>query len=181
MDVSYPSLSGLVVIKPAVFRDSRGYFLEAFNQKAYKEIGIQCAFVQDNLSYSTYGVLRGLHFQAPPYGQAKLVSVLQGKVLDVAVDIRKNSPTYGKYFSIFLDASEPTYFFIPEGFAHGFVVLSPTCLFHYKCSNYYHKPSEGGLLWNDPDLAIDWPITEPILSEKDQLYPSFKSFVSPFD
>jgi dTDP-4-dehydrorhamnose 3,5-epimerase len=180
LDISFPPLQGLAVIKPQVFVDSRGYFFEAFSRKAYEEIGISCAFVQDNLSYSTYGILRGLHFQAPPFAQAKLVTVLQGQAFDVAVDLRKNSPTYGKHFSILLDAANPTYFFIPEGFAHGFAALSPACLFYYKCSAYYQKSAEGGLLWNDPLLGIDWPLSDPILSEKDQIYDTFSKFVTPF-
>ncbi len=175
-------IEGLYVIKPDVFGDKRGFFTELYNQKSFEEIGLgHLNFVQDNLSYSSQGIIRGLHFQAPPYAQGKLVTVLQGRVLDVAVDIRKGSPTYGEHFAIELDAEDITLFYIPPGFAHGFQVLSETCLFSYKCTDVYHKASEGGLLWNDPDLGIEWGEMAPLVSEKDQILPNLKDFFSPFE
>lgn len=174
-------IEGLYVIKPDVFGDKRGFFTELFNQKGFDNIGLgHLKFVQDNLSYSSQGIIRGLHFQAPPHAQGKLVTVLQGRVLDVAVDIRKGSPTYGEHFAIELDAEDITLFYIPPGFAHGFQVLSETALFSYKCTNFYNKASEGGLLWNDPDLGIKWAEISPLVSDKDQILPGLKDFQSSF-
>ncbi|MBN1331455.1 dTDP-4-dehydrorhamnose 3,5-epimerase [Candidatus Dojkabacteria bacterium] len=174
-------IEGLVLIKPAVFEDARGFFLETYSKKRFKEEGgIDSEFVQDNHSRSSKGVLRGLHFQSPPFAQDKLLRVVSGEVLDVAVDIRKNSPTYGKWHSVVLSEKNKNIFFVPQGFAHGFLVLSETCDFEYKVSNYYSKESEGGVMWNDPDLAVEWGINDPIVSEKDSQNLSFKEFDSPF-
>jgi dTDP-4-dehydrorhamnose 3,5-epimerase len=177
------SLAGVVIIQPDVFGDDRGFFLELYNQRSFAEIGLgHLRFVQDNLSSSTRGTIRGLHFQKPPHAQGKLITVLEGRVLDIAVDLRQDSPQYGQCITAEMDASERTMLYIPEGFAHGFQVLSERCLFHYKCTHYYHKDSEGGLPWNDPDLAIPWRDLEqaPIVSGKDQQHPSFAEFDSPF-
>lgn len=172
---------GLYIIKPDVFGDSRGFFLEVYNQKAFSEIGLEdLEFVQDNLSRSSKGVLRGLHFQIPPYTQGKLVTVFEGSVLDVAVDIRVHSPTYGKAFSYEIRADEPTFVYIPEGFAHGFQVLSDTCLFYYKCTNFYNKQADQGIRWDDPALAIPWQDIPPILSPKDLEHPNLAEYESPF-
>jgi dTDP-4-dehydrorhamnose 3,5-epimerase len=168
MEIIETGIKDLVVIKPKVFRDDRGYFFESFNRSKLDVLGNDLEFVQDNQSLSQKDVLRGLHFQNPPYAQAKLVSVIQGSVLDVAVDIRKESPTYGKSFSIILDGIDKNQLFIPVGFAHGFKTLENNTIFFYKCTNYYNKESEGCLLWNDPDLIINWDIENPILSEKDK-------------
>ncbi|MEL6676414.1 MAG: dTDP-4-dehydrorhamnose 3,5-epimerase [Bacteroidota bacterium] len=176
------SLPDVIKLQPDVFGDDRGFFLELHNANAFQEIGLgQLHFVQDNLSSSTKGTLRGLHFQAPPYDQGKLICPLVGKVLDVAVDIRKDSPTYGQVMVEELDASTRTMIYIPPGFAHGFQVLSDECLFFYKCTNVYHKASEGGLAWDDPELAIPWREIEPIMSEKDLYHPTLAEFSSPFD
>ena len=172
---------GLFIIKPNVFGDSRGFFMEIYNQKAFSEIGLEgINFVQDNLSRSSKGVLRGLHFQTPPFTQGKLVTVLEGIVFDVAVDIRVNSPTYGKAFTYELKADEPTFIYIPEGFAHGFQVISDTCLFYYKCTNFYNKEADRGLKWDDPELAIPWQDIPPVLSAKDLEHPNLEAFESPF-
>lgn len=172
---------GLHVIEPGVFPDARGYFLETYNKKGFEAIGLgHLNFVQDNLSKSSKGVLRGLHFQGPPFAQGKLVTVLEGEVLDVAVDIREGSATYGKHYSVLLSEENHRSFYVPEGFAHGFLVLSDTCIFSYKCTNFYNKASEGGLMWNDPSLDIDWKVDAPIISEKDSFYAPFKGFTSPF-
>lgn len=171
MKIEATPLRDCYVIHDTVFEDSRGYFFESFNQKRFAELtGIDTAFVQDNQSASTKGVLRGLHFQRGESAQAKLVRVLEGKVLDVAVDIRKNSATFGKHFSMELSATSKTQLYIPRGFAHGFVVLSERAVFFYKCDNYYNKASEGGIMYNDPDLKIDWMLPEEslILSDKDK-------------
>jgi len=174
-------LQDLWIIKPDVFGDERGFFQELYNQQSFDAIGLgHLSFVQDNLSYSSRGTLRGLHFQAPPYAQGKLVTVLQGSVLDVAVDIRLHSPTYGKVFAYELDDQKREMLFVPEGFAHGFQVLSENCLFLYKCTNVYHRASEGGLLWNDTSLAAPWRDIEPILSEKDKVHPAWEAFETPF-
>ncbi|HHG85761.1 MAG TPA: dTDP-4-dehydrorhamnose 3,5-epimerase [Bacteroidetes bacterium] len=173
-------IEGLVILEPAVFGDHRGFFKETYNQKAFEDLGLNLSFLQDNVSYSTKGILRGIHFQAPPFAQGKLVTVLQGEVLDVAVDLRKNSATYGEHYSIRLSGENHKMFFVPAGFAHGFAVLSATCLFSYKCTNVYDHQSEGGLMWNDPTLGIDWGVANPIISEKDKIYPAFKQFESPF-
>lgn len=174
-------IDGLIILKPRVFSDERGWFFESFNQKVFNELtNTSTNFLQDNQSYSKKNVIRGLHFQAPPCAQGKLVSVIKGKVIDVAVDIRKNSPTYGKHVSIELSSENKLMLWIPEGFAHGFVALEDDTIFSYKCTNYYNKESEGTLQWNDPDLQIDWTIDKEILSEKDKVAQPFATFVSPF-
>lgn len=174
-------IPGLLIFEPDVYGDERGYFKETYNKSAFAELGFSENFVQDNLSRSTFGVLRGLHFQAPPHAQGKLVTVLEGKVLDVAVDIRNNSPAYGKHLAIELTAENHKLFYIPPGFAHGFAVLSETCLFSYKCTDVYAPQSEGGLIWNDPELQIDWKLDSPTVSEKDQKNPKFAEFTTPFE
>jgi dTDP-4-dehydrorhamnose 3,5-epimerase len=173
-------IKDLFVIQPKVFEDSRGYFFESYTQKSFADREIQANFVQDNQSLSQKGVLRGLHFQAPPFAQGKLVRVLKGAVLDVALDIRKNSPTYGKHFSIELNEKNKTMFWVPEGFAHGFSTLEDNTIFVYKCTNYYNKASEGCVIWNDKDLQIDWKTENPQLSQKDLEGTAFKDFVTCF-
>ena len=182
MEIIKTDIEGVVIIEPKVFKDDRGYFFESFLQKEFEEKVCKTVFVQDNESKSCYGVLRGLHFQKPPFAQAKLVRCVKGKVLDVAVDIRKGSPTYGKHTAAVLSEDDHRMFFIPKGFAHGFSVLSEMAVFQYKCDNYYAPQSEGALLWNDKDLNINWMIPEKdvILSEKDKRHPLFKDFESPF-
>jgi dTDP-4-dehydrorhamnose 3,5-epimerase len=168
MHVEMTPLKGLLVIRPKVFRDARGWFLESFNKQLFEQAtGLPAAFVQDNESLSQTGVLRGLHFQVEPHAQAKLVRVVRGAVLDVCLDIRPDSPTFGKHFKIELDGAEKTMLYIPEGFAHGFHTLADDTVFSYKCTAYYHPPSERTIRWNDPALAIDWGITDPVLSAKD--------------
>jgi len=166
-------LPGVLILEPDVFPDDRGFFLETWNKAGYEELGIKADFVQDNLSCSDRGVLRGLHYQNPRQ-QAKLVQVLQGEVLDVAVDIRVGSPTFGRWASVALSAENRRQVYVPEGFAHGFAVLSESALFAYKCSDFYSPESEGGVIWNDPDLGIDWCIESPILSGKDVHYPPLR-------
>ena len=174
-------IEGLVVIETKRFDDSRGYFYESYNLKKYQDLlGASFNFVQDNISVSAKNVLRGLHFQNPPHAQGKLVSVVKGSVLDVAVDIRKDSRTYGKYQSIVLSAENGLQFWIPPGFAHGFLALEDDTIFSYKCTNYYHPESEESLIWNDTDIAIDWKIKNPIISPKDELSGFFNTFVSKF-
>ncbi len=176
------SLEGLVIVEPNVFADSRGYFFEAYNQNLFQENGISCNFVQDNQSRSSYGVIRGLHYQLNPFGQAKLVRVLEGEILDVAVDIRKDSPTYGQHFSIVLSSENNKQLFIPPGFAHGFSVLSPIAIVLYKCDAFYNKQSEAGIRYSDSDLKIDWQVQEgkEIVSEKDEQLPFFEGSISNF-
>ena len=176
-------IDGVVIIEPRVFGDERGYFFESFSQREFEKLGINTVFVQDNESKSCYGVVRGLHFQAPPYAQAKLVRCVKGRIRDIAVDIRKGSPTYGKHVAVELTEDNHRLFFIPHGFAHGFSVLSETAVFQYKCDNYYTPQSEEALLWNDKDLNINWLIPDKhvVLSEKDRHHPLFKDFESPFD
>ena len=176
-------IEGVKIIEPKIFGDSRGYFYESYSQRDFEEKVAKVSFVQDNQSFSHYGVLRGLHFQLPPYSQSKLVRVIQGRVMDVAVDIRKGSPTFGRYVTCEMSGENHRQFFIPKGFAHGFVVLSETALFQYKWDEFYHPESEGAIAWNDPDLAIEWPVkAEDIeLSEKDKHHPAFKDFDSPFN
>ena len=172
MTIESTKLKDCFIIHDTVFGDHRGYFFESFNKKKfYAETGIQTDFVQDNQSRSQKGVLRGLHFQKGEFAQSKLVRVLEGKVLDVAVDLRKHSPTFGQHVSIELSDDSHTQFYVPRGFAHGFVVLSETATFFYKCDNYYHKAAEGGIIYNDPELGIDWKLPEEdlLLSEKDRL------------
>jgi dTDP-4-dehydrorhamnose 3,5-epimerase len=167
MKITKTALPGVVIIEPKVFEDSRGTFMEGWHRARYEELGLPGVFVQDNSSFSKKGVLRGLHFQHPQ-AQGKLVSVLQGEVFDVAVDIRVGSPTYRQWVGITLSADNKRQLYIPEGFAHGFCVTSETALFMYKCTDYYHPATETGLLWNDPDIGIAWPIAKPILSDKDR-------------
>jgi dTDP-4-dehydrorhamnose 3,5-epimerase len=171
-----------VIVEPAVFEDSRGYFFESYNEGVFKQGGIPASFIQDNQSRSSYGVIRGLHYQQPPHAQAKLVRVLQGTILDVAVDIRMSSPTYGQHFAIELSAENKKQLFLPEGFAHGFSVLSDVAVVLYKCNAFYNKSSEGGIRYDDPQLAIDWkvPGKEAIISEKDAQLPLFADAVSQF-
>lgn len=180
MDVIKTDIEGLLIIQPRIFKDIRGYFFESYNVNSVSSVGIDEVFIQDNESSSSKGVLRGLHFQKPPFAQGKLVRVVHGKVLDVAVDIRKASPTYGKHYSIELSAQNKTMFWIPPGFAHGFVALENDTIFTYKCTQAYHQASEGCLLWNDPELNIDWTIQNPIVSEKDNEGSLFLDFQSPF-
>lgn len=180
MEVTKTFIEGLLILQPKVFEDARGYFYEPYNKKVIASAGITDNFVQDNQSMSQKGVVRGLHFQKPPFAQAKLVRVIQGAVWDVVVDIRKNSPTYGKYFGIELSAANKTMFYIPEGFAHGFVTLEENTLFFYKCSNYYNKESEDCILWNDKDINIPWNISNPVISEKDQNGKPFSGYNSIF-
>ena len=178
MTIRETKLKGCFIIEPKVFEDKRGYFLESFNQNTFsKLIGRHISFVQDNESYSSRGVLRGLHFQRGEHAQAKLVRVIKGKVLDVAVDVRKESPTYGQHVSIELSGENKKQFFVPRGFAHGFVVLSDTALFSYKCDNFYNKASEGGIIYTDAHLDIDWvlPIKDLIVSEKDLVLPTLEN------
>lgn len=174
-------IDGLFVFESRKFHDDRGYFFESFNQNNFeKAIGKSVSFVQDNISFSSKNVLRGLHLQAPPYAQGKLVSVVKGSVLDVAVDIRKSSPTFGQHFKIILSSENGLQFWIPEGFAHGFLALEDNTIFSYKCTNYYHPASELSLRWDDKDLNIDWNTTSPIISDKDAVNKLFSNFVSPF-
>ena len=180
MDIKFTPIEGLLIIEPQVFTDPRGYFYESYNKEKFVAAGINIEFVQDNQSLSQKGIVRGLHFQAPPFDQGKLVRVIQGAVLDVAVDIRKNSPTYGQNFSIELSAQNRTMFYIPPGFAHGFETLEDNTIFLYKCTDVYNKQSEGGLLWNDAELGIKWQSSDPLISEKDKILPLFKDLVSPF-
>ena len=176
MEIIETPIKDLVIIKPRVFEDARGFFCETYNEERYQAAGIKQHFVQDNQSKSSYGVIRGLHFQLAPYSQAKLVSVSVGAVWDVAVDLRRNSPTFGQWYGVELTAENHLQFLIPQGFAHGFSVLSETALFTYKCDNLYHPEVDGGLMFNDPDLNIDWkiPVDKAIVSDKDMKYPLLK-------
>ena len=182
MPFSFCDIAGLVIVEPTVFEDSRGYFFESYNESQFKQAGITADFVQDNQSRSSYGVIRGLHYQQPPHAQAKLVRVLHGAILDVAVDIRKSSPTYGQHFTIELSAENKKQLYLPEGFAHGFSVLSDIAVVLYKCNAFYNKSSEGGILYNDPQLNIDWRIkeSEAIISDKDAQLPLFVNSHSSF-
>lgn len=184
MEVIKTGIDGVFIIEPKVFGDARGYFFESFNAKEFTEkTGKDITFVQDNESSSRYGVLRGLHFQLPPYTQSKLVRVVKGRVIDVVVDIRKGSPTYGKYEMCELTEENHCQFFVPKGMAHGFAVLSETAIFQYKCDDFYHPEAEGAIAWNDPDIAINWPVptADIILSEKDKHHPFLRDFESPFN
>lgn len=181
MDITEVGIQGLLVIQPRIFKDDRGYFFESYQKEIFNRSGITLDFLQDNESCSSKGVLRGLHLQAPPFDQGKLVRVVAGKVLDVAVDVRKGSATYGKYFSIELSGENKTIFWIPPGFAHGFVALEDNTIFAYKCTNMYNKDSEQCILWNDPMLNINWGYTDPLVSAKDQDGLSFEKFISPFN
>ncbi len=178
-EIKQTSLPGVLEIFPRVFPDSRGYFFESFRQDWLEKMGVQESWVQDNQSFSQKGTVRGLHFQRGAHTQAKLVRVIAGKVLDVAVDLRKGSPTFGQVYSTILDTEKNNLLYIPAGFGHGFSVLEDA-VFVYKCSNYYHKDSEGGVLWSDPALGIDWQVAEPIVSEKDQILPTLEEFVAAF-
>ena len=173
MKIETTPIADLLIVEPDVYRDARGFFEESYNEARYTDAGITARFVQDNYSMSSYGVVRGLHFQKAPWTQAKLVTCIAGCALDVAVDLRKGSPTYGQWFGVELSETNHRQLFIPRGFAHGFSVLSPTALFAYKCDNLYHKEAEGGIYLNDSDLNIDWrvPVADRILSDKDQQYP----------
>ena len=180
MEIKEERIKGLFSIQPKIFGDERGYFLETFSLNKYNEVLADFNFVQDNLSLSSKGVLRGLHFQKPPFDQGKLVQVIKGSVLDVSVDIRKNSPTYGEHLSIILSEKEKNQIWIPPGFAHGFCALEDNTIFSYKCTNYYSPENESTILWNDELLNIDWAIENPIISEKDKKGIKFENFVSPF-
>lgn len=173
-------IDGLLIIQPQVFGDSRGYFMETYNEDLFRKNGVDVYFKQDNQSMSNKGALRGLHFQAPPFEQGKLVRVINGAVWDVVVDIRTSSATYGKHFALELTEENKTMLWIPAGFAHGFLTLSDQTIFSYKCTEVYNKSSEGGIYWNDPQLGIPWSIDDPLLSEKDKLNPMFADFKSPF-
>mgnify|MGYP003562881561 FL=1 len=179
MNVIKTDIDGLVIIEPRVFGDSRGYFFESFSERDFKREVADVDFVQDNESKSSYGVVRGLHFQKPPYAQAKLVRGVKAKVLDVAVDLRKESPTFGRYVAMELSEENHRQMFIPRGFAHGFSVLSEEVIFQYKCDNYYAPQSEGAVAWDDPDLDIDWkiPAGKVLLSEKDKKHPRLKDIL----
>ena len=177
MNIIKTAIEGVVIIEPKVFNDERGYFFESYNQKDFNSLVKEITFVQDNESCSQYGVIRGLHFQKSPYAQSKLVRVVKGRVLDVAVDIRHGSPTFGKHVKVELTENNHLQFFIPKGFAHGFVVLTDEAEFAYKCTDFYHPGDEGGLLWSDPEIGVDWPI-EPgmklIISDKDKKWSGLK-------
>lgn len=188
MNIIKTAIDGVVIIEPKVFNDARGYFFESFSQREFDEkvapiLGHTVTFVQDNESKSSYGVMRGLHFQRPPFTQSKLVRCVKGAVLDVAVDIRKGSPTYGQHVAVELTEDSHRQFFIPKGFAHGFAVLSETAVFQYKCDEFYHPEADGGISILDDSLGIDWriPMDKAILSEKDTKHPLLKDFESPFD
>jgi len=180
MEFIETKIKGLLIVQPDVFEDERGYFFESFNHEKFLKGGLDMKFIQDNESKSRKGVLRGIHFQSPPFDQGKLVRVIRGSVMDVAVDIRKGSPTYGNWVSTVLSEQNKRMFWIPSGFAHGFVTLEDDTVFFYKCTNVYDKGSEGSILWNDPDLGIDWGVKEPIISGKDKTSPLFKELKSPF-
>lgn len=180
MQVETFEISGPLLLTPRIFRDDRGYFFESFSSKALFDLGIEFEFVQDNQSLSQKGSVRGLHFQAPPFDQGKLVRVTAGKVIDIIVDIRKSSNTYGRSIAVELSAENFKQFWVPPGFAHGFSVLEDQTIFQYKCTNYYHKDSEGGILYNDPDLNLDWHVENEIVSPKDLVLPLFKDLKSPF-
>ena len=183
MEVIKTDIEGLVIIEPKVFKDARGYFFESFSQREFEEKVRKVNFVQDNESMSSYGVMRGLHFQRPPYTQSKLVRCVKGSVLDVAVDIRKGSPTYGKHVAVLLTEDNHRQFFVPRGFAHGFAVLSETAVFQYKCDNFYAPEADGGINIKDESLGIDWqiPVESAVLSEKDIKHLCLADFDSPFD
>lgn len=183
MNIIQTSIPGVVIIEPRLFKDDRGYFFESFSERDFNTQVREVKFVQDNESMSSYGVMRGLHFQRPPYTQSKLVRCVKGAVLDVAVDIRKGSPTYGQYVAVELTEENHRQFFVPRGFAHGFAVLSETAIFQYKCDNFYYPEADGGISILDDSLGIDWriPTDHAILSEKDTKHPLLKDFDSPFD
>lgn len=182
MKITKTSIEDLIIIEPMVFKDKRGYFLESYNKEKLEEVLPQINFIQDNESKSTKGVLRGLHFQKPPFDQSKLVRCIQGDVLDVAVDLRKDSPTFGKHESVILSGNNKKQFFIPKGFAHGFIVLSKEAIFAYKVDNSYAPDYDSGIIWNDPNLNIDWRLEENeiIISEKDKNLQNFSEIINPF-
>lgn len=182
MKITKTSIEDLIIIEPMVFKDKRGYFLESYNKEKLEEVLPQINFIQDNESKSTKGVLRGLHFQKPPFDQSKLVRCIQGDVLDVAVDLRKDSPTFGKHESVILSGNNKKQFFIPKGFAHGFIVLSKEAIFAYKVDNSYAPDYDSGIIWNDPNLNIDWRLKENeiIISEKDKNLQNFSEIINPF-
>lgn len=179
MNIIETNIEGVIIIEPRLFEDERGYFFESFNQKEFQEKVCKTTFIQDNESKSSYGVIRGLHFQKPPFAQSKLVRVVKGSVLDVAVDIRKGSPTFGQHVAVELTEDNHRQFFIPRGFAHGCSVLSKEVIFQYKCDNFYAPQSEGAIAWDDPDLGIDWQISidEILLSEKDKSHPKLAEII----
>ena len=179
MNIIETNIEGVIIIEPRLFEDERGYFFESFNQKEFQEKVCKTTFIQDNESKSSYGVIRGLQFQKPPFAQSKLVRVVKGSVLDVAVDIRKGSPTFGQHVAVELTEDNHRQFFIPRGFAHGFSVLSKEVIFQYKCDNFYAPQSEGAIAWDDPDLGIDWQISidEILLSEKDKSHPKLAEII----
>lgn len=179
MEFKETPIQGLVEIFPRIFKDERGLFFESFHEKSLNENGIKAKFIQDNQSFSVKGVLRGIHLQKAPFEQGKLVRVISGKVLDIAVDLRKSSPTFGEHYKVVLDSERNNMLYIPEGFGHGFIALEDA-VFFYKCTNYYNKASEAGVLWNDPNLGIDWGIENPLVSTKDQELPSLEEFINSF-
>lgn len=188
MEIIQTDIEGVLIIEPRVFDDARGYFFESFSQREFDDkvapiLGHSVHFVQDNESMSSYGVMRGLHFQRPPFTQSKLVRCVKGAVLDIAVDIRKGSPTFGRHVAVELTEDNHRQFFVPRGFAHGFAVLSDTAIFQYKCDEFYHPEADGGISIQDPSLGIDWriPAEKAILSEKDTKHPTLAEFDSPFD
>jgi dTDP-4-dehydrorhamnose 3,5-epimerase len=183
MNVIKTEFPGLLIIEPKVFGDARGYFFESYNENVLAEAGIHTVFRQDNQSFSKYGVIRGLHFQQNPHSQTKLIRALAGAIYDVALDLRKGSPTFGKWFGLELTSENKRQLYIPQGFAHGFSVLSEQTIILYKCDNFYHHQSEGGVLHNDPALGIDWKVdaAKAIISEKDKLLPTFNQVVTNFD
>jgi dTDP-4-dehydrorhamnose 3,5-epimerase len=181
MEVTKTNFDGLLIMQPKVFQDDRGYFFEYFRKDVLNNFGVDLEFVQSNESQSQKNVLRGLHFQNPPFEQGKLIRVVKGAVMDVAVDIRKSSPNYGKWFAYEINEINKTILWIPPGFAHGFLTLADNTIFQYECTNYYHKDSEGSIRWNDPTINIDWKISDPIISDKDKFAPLFKDFVSRFN
>ncbi|HIA37732.1 MAG TPA: dTDP-4-dehydrorhamnose 3,5-epimerase [Flavobacteriales bacterium] len=180
MNIQPTPIKDLIIIKPDIYEDERGYFFESYNFNKFSKHSLPVRFVQDNESLSQKGVLRGLHFQNPPFAQAKLVRAIKGAILDIVVDLRKSSESYGQHFSIQLNEKNKQMLYIPEGFAHGFVTLEDQTLFSYKCSNFYNKDAENTISWNDPDLKIDWQVKQPILSEKDNRGVPFNTYTSPF-
>ena len=177
MEIRETGLEGLIEIFPKIFYDDRGWFMESYNLETFRSHGLTMKFVQDNLSFSKAGVLRGLHFQKPPYEQGKLVKVLVGEALDVAVDIRKDSPTFGKHYKVLLSGDKQNMLYLPPGFAHGFLAIKDTWLF-YKCTQTYHGDADSGIAYNDPELGIDWDVENPVISEKDQNLQSFSAYKS---
>jgi dTDP-4-dehydrorhamnose 3,5-epimerase len=174
MKITPTSLSDVLIIEPKVFNDPRGFFMETYHQRRYADCGIDVVFVQDNMSFSVKETLRGLHYQHP-HAQAKLVQVIQGEIFDVALDIRRGSPTFGQWTGVYLSGENGRQLLIPEGFAHGFFVLSETAYVFYKCTNFYAPDAEGGILWSDPDLGIDWPVEDPLISSKDSQFPFLRN------